>query len=779
MTKLLLQAVATTCVCLLFITDLSAQCNGGPCDADRWEDGAAWNPDGSIDDAPNAGPPAGIVGCGNAANTQSNISPNSCYDSSIISVSAGTCIDPSTGLEVLVLPPDEGQEVAWFNFDVRELAGTFEFQVVNNSDQIAWALFYSNSPTNYVGGNGLSGDCNDLTFQYCGVNFNGWADQPYAVPDIMLPTNYYVMIWDRVDEDFGFNFKARFGCGDSDIAVCGIESTAETTVCNGDGTYTLTLDVTGINGQYTAVDPAAINISPDVCLGNTGAGTATSGSFTLVYPEGTDYNVTVSEISPSTLTCADPINSGDCGFTASGYSPSCCAGLDIACPEGGAFQCIADIPAADPAAVLINTACGPTSVTVSIVTTGTGCPSDIYTVTYTYTVDDGQSTASCDQVFTAADTTAPVAPAAPADVTVQCAGDVPAPTDLTATDNCDGDITVSPSEVFTPGACPNNYTVVRTWYFEDACGNNSSVSQTISVNDTTDPVLEDGPEDANYVCLSDVPAPPVLDATDNCGVVDVQFSETISDGDCPIIIERTWVATDACGNTDSYSQTIEVLDDIVPEIGDFDIQIWVECSELDALTIPATDNCSSLVTTYEDLLLSGGCLGLLQRTWTVTDGCGNSASAIQYISLMDTQGPVFDGVPADMVFNCEDAIPSLPSVTASDACSEATLTFESAEIQGACSTQDDLVWTWTATDACGNVSTASTTITFQELPPLDAETCPEDFNGDGQVNTLDMLMLIGEFDCEGPDCACDLTGDGRVDTMDTLQLLGVFGTECP
>ena len=377
------------------------------------------------------------------------------------------------------------------------------------------------------------------------------------------------------------------------------------------------------------------------------------------------------------------------------------------------------------------------------------------------------------------DTTAPVAPAAPADVEVQCASEVPASVDLTAMDNCDGPIVASPAIMTLPGTCPNNFTEVRTWTFVDACGNTTTVSQVVVVNDTTAPELEDGPADANYTCLSEIPAPPVLNATDNCGVVDVQFSETIFDGTCPIIIERTWVATDACGNTDSYTQTIEVLDDIAPEIGAFDLQIWIECTDLDALTIPATDNCSSLVTTYEDLLLSGGCLGMLQRTWTVTDGCGNSASAVQYISLQDTQGPVIEGVPADMVLNCGEALPTVPAVSATDACSDATLTFESTEILGACDLQDDVVWTWTATDACGNVSVATTNITYLALPPLDAESCPEDFNGDGQVNTQDMLMLIGEFDCEGPDCECDLNNDGRVDTMDTLQLLGVFGTDCP
>src|SRR5690606_41169498 len=66
-------------------------------------------------------------------------------------------------------------------------------------------------------------------------------------------------------------------------------------------------------------------------------------------------------------------------------------------------------------------------------------------------------------------------PAAPQDVTVQCADDVPAPVGLTAIDNCDGEIPAQPIDDITPGDCPNRFTVVRTWTFTDLCGNTSSV----------------------------------------------------------------------------------------------------------------------------------------------------------------------------------------------------------------------------------------------------------------------------------------------------------------
>ncbi|MDY7108846.1 MAG: hypothetical protein SYC29_09430 [Planctomycetota bacterium] len=52
--------------------------------------------------------------------------------------------------------------------------------------------------------------------------------------------------------------------------------------------------------------------------------------------------------------------------------------------------------------------------------------------------------------------------------------------------------------------------------------------------------------------------------------------------------------------------------------------------------------------------------------------------------------------------------------------------------------------------------------------------CPEDFNGDGSVDTVDLLFLLGAWGT--PDG--DLDGDGITNTPDLLQLLGAWG-ECP
>lgn len=54
------------------------------------------------------------------------------------------------------------------------------------------------------------------------------------------------------------------------------------------------------------------------------------------------------------------------------------------------------------------------------------------------------------------------------------------------------------------------------------------------------------------------------------------------------------------------------------------------------------------------------------------------------------------------------------------------------------------------------------------------DTCPGDFDHDGDVDTSDLLHLLG---CWGSACG-DIDGDGDTDTADLLALLGAWG-DCP
>src|SRR5690606_9931988 len=96
-------------------------------------------------------------------------------------------------------------------------------------------------------------------------------------------------------------------------------------------------------------------------------------------------------------------------------------------------------------------------------------------------------------------------PAAPADITYECIDDVPAAGDLTATDNCADDITVTGVDSI-DNSDPCNVIITRTWTFTDDCNNASSVSQTITVTDTTDPVAPAAPADITYESIDDLSA---------------------------------------------------------------------------------------------------------------------------------------------------------------------------------------------------------------------------------------------------------------------------------
>ena len=59
----------------------------------------------------------------------------------------------------------------------------------------------------------------------------------------------------------------------------------------------------------------------------------------------------------------------------------------------------------------------------------------------------------------------------------------------TATDNCDPAPAITHSDTSTPGACPQEPVITRTWTATDFCGNVSSCDQVITIVDTTAPVI--------------------------------------------------------------------------------------------------------------------------------------------------------------------------------------------------------------------------------------------------------------------------------------------------
>ena len=52
---------------------------------------------------------------------------------------------------------------------------------------------------------------------------------------------------------------------------------------------------------------------------------------------------------------------------------------------------------------------------------------------------------------------------------------------------------------------------------------------------------------------------------------------------------------------------------------------------------------------------------------------------------------------------------------------------------------------------------------------------PGDLDGDGDVDTNDLLALLADWGCSGGDCLGDVDDDGDTDTNDLLMLLANWG----
>src|SRR5512133_2371353 len=157
----------------------------------------------------------------------------------------------------------------------------------------------------------------------------------------------------------------------------------------------------------------------------------------------------------------------------------------ITCPPALTFECISAVPAPDITLVTASDNCGVPVVTwVSDVWAGT-CPR-IITRTYMAT-DSCLNTATCTQLITVDDNTAPTITCPPA-LTFECISAVPAPdiTLVTASDNCGVPVVTWVSDVWA-GTCPR--IITRTYMATDSCLNTATCTQLITVDDNTAPTI--------------------------------------------------------------------------------------------------------------------------------------------------------------------------------------------------------------------------------------------------------------------------------------------------
>jgi DNA-directed RNA polymerase subunit RPC12/RpoP len=284
-----------------------------------------------------------------------------------------------------------------------------------------------------------------------------------------------------------------------------------------------------------------------------------------------------------------------------------------------------DLPALTPVTATDN--CDTNPVVTRVFTTNGICPI-IIVLTWTAT-DDCTNTTSASVTNVVFDTVPPVLVGVPTNATYQCLSDVPPLPPVTATDNCDGTNVQVRAISSISGVCP--YIMERCWIAVDSCSNEVRRCQIITILDTIPPVLVGVPTNRTFQCLSDLPPPATVTATDNCDSNVVVIRVTTTNGICPTYVVHCWTAMDRCTNFVTRCQTNTIRDTIPPML----IGVPPNATYPNITNVPppgnvtAIDNCDGPIPVTVTATTNGTCPATIIYCFSAVDRCTNRVTQCQ------------------------------------------------------------------------------------------------------------------------------------------------------
>jgi hypothetical protein len=528
--------------------------------------------------------------------------------------------------------------------------------------------------------------------------------------------------------------SSELGGGSCSFVITVVDTPAPTISCPADKT------VPAGNDGTATVDPGTPTTSPST--GVNVAGSRSDGEpLSAPYPTGlTLITWTVTDSSGRKASCNQRINVVDNACAGDTTKPSITAPANITVGTGSdSNTCSVALGEGDLGQAEATDDC-PAAITISHTNPPNGAfPIGTTNVIWTATDAAGNS-ATATQTVTVVDDTKPVI-AAPADASYTCMSEVPAAHASQATrgtvlddngnplppgppfDNCGvPGVTVNESSTGA-GTAADPRVITRTFRATDSVGNFSEAVQTITVTDPTAPTVS-APDDLTFQCASDVPAADasLATASDNCAAPTVTVSDSSNNGAgsaaSPLVITRTYTATDAAGNTASDSQTITVIDTTAPTL-DVPANIVVpndagSCSALVDFAATAADNCGSANVQYSHQPNSAFPKGTTEVTVTATDAAGNTTTKKFNVTVNDTEKPTLnapDIVVSNDAGSCS-AVVNFPGLTATDNCGTANVVTSHAA--GSVFQKGTTTVTATATDPSGNTTVKTFTVTVND-----------------------------------------------------------------
>ncbi len=305
--------------------------------------------------------------------------------------------------------------------------------------------------------------------------------------------------------------------------------------------------------------------------------------------------------------------------------------------------------------------------------------------------------------------------------------------DLRVTDNRDSSPRVRLDSTVRVGVCNvDGYLVLKQyrWTATDSTGNSSRFTINLIQKDTIAPVFANVPSDT--ILTTNVPVPTANPtANDNCSSAPITVEMTVVPSLTDTVFTRTWTAVDACGNQttarqritknvvvsrDSIAPVIVMIDTLAVGRRNGDTLTFSSCfgsKSLQANSVSVTDNRDLTPsvnldsTTINGLCPTNNFIVLKAYTWTVTDASGNRSTFRIWLKFVDDVPPVISNIPANVTISALDSMP-IANISITDACSQVLM--DSTMATALLGIDTVFVKTWTATDLCGNLTTASQTI---------------------------------------------------------------------
>ncbi len=286
-------------------------------------------------------------------------------------------------------------------------------------------------------------------------------------------------------------------------------------------------------------------------------------------------------------------------------------------------------------------------------------------------------------------------------------------------------------------------------------GASKSCSASVTVSDTIIPVLQLPPTvRAEAVDASGASVSLDYSATDNCSITLTQTpaGEHFPLGDTTVEV----TATDTAGNQSSGSFVVSVVDTLAPVVVAPAAVIVEATDELTPVALGiamANDLVDGIVMPFVDSI-GPFAVGTHRVVWTAGDTAGNSASASQQVTVVDTTAPVLQ-VPTEIEIDATGALTnvSINDVRASDIFDVSLRSDAPAAFPVGITPVN-----WTATDSNGNRATATTRVNIID------RTAPVVSARSGVALTGDLLLRGIERD--HPDVQAFIDSASALDAVD-------------